>query len=155
MEKGRTFETVVGVFVLIVASFFFYYVYTRSGCQSIDGYLLSAKFDKVDGLSEGSDVKIGGIRVGKIVDMSVDQDSFLAVVRIRISEKFQLPKDTSASVTSEGLLGKRYLALVPGGDDDVLKDGDEIENTSGPVDMESLIGKFVFSQNKDEKEEKD
>ncbi|MDR0581028.1 MAG: outer membrane lipid asymmetry maintenance protein MlaD [Holosporaceae bacterium] len=148
MEKGRTFESVVGVFVLIVASFFFYYVYMKSGWQSVDGYLLTAKFDKADGLAEGSDVKVSGIKVGKIVNVSIDPTSFLAVVKFTVLEGLRLPNDTSANVSSDGLLGKRYLSLTPGGNDASLKGGDEIENTSGPVDIESLIGKFVFSQNK-------
>ncbi|MDR2646398.1 MAG: outer membrane lipid asymmetry maintenance protein MlaD [Holosporaceae bacterium] len=148
MEKGRTFESVVGVFVLIIASFFFYYVYMKSGWQSVDGYLLTAKFDKADGLIEGGDVKVSGIKVGKIVGVSIDPTSFLAVVKFTVLEGLKLPNDTSASVSSDGLLGKKYLSLTPGGNDAFLKGGDEIGNTSGPVDIESLIGKFIFSQNK-------
>jgi phospholipid/cholesterol/gamma-HCH transport system substrate-binding protein len=148
MEKSQTFESVVGVFVLIVASFFFYCVYMKSGWQNVDGYLLTAKFDKADGLIEGSDVKVSGIKVGKIVNVSIDPTSFLAVVKFTVGEGLRLPSDTSATVSSDGLFGKRYLSLTPGGNDAYLKGGDEIENTSGSVDIESLIGKFVFSQNK-------
>ncbi|MDR2724145.1 MAG: outer membrane lipid asymmetry maintenance protein MlaD [Holosporaceae bacterium] len=149
MEKGRTFETIVGIFVLIIAIFFFYYVCTKSGWQSSDGYLLVAKFDKADGLTEGSDVKISGIKVGKIVDLHVDPDSFFAVVKFYVNKKMKLPRDTSAVIASDGLLGKRYLSLAPGGDKDSLKSGDEIESTTGPMDIESLIGKFMFSRDKE------
>jgi phospholipid/cholesterol/gamma-HCH transport system substrate-binding protein len=148
MEKDRAFETVVGFLVLIVVIFFFNYVYIKSGWQSADGYLLAAKFDRADGLTEGGDVKISGIKVGKIEDMEVDPESFFAVVKFRVSKKLRLPRDTCASVSSEGLLGGKYLSLIPGCDEKMLGDGDEIENTTGAMNLETLIGKFVFSREK-------
>lgn len=151
MEKGRTFETVVGLLVLVTAIMFSYYVYTKTSWHSMDSYVLSANFDKADGLSEGGDVKISGIKVGKIIDTSVDPVSFSAVVRFCVSKSIKLPVDTSANVASDGLFGGRYLSLVPGGNEELLKEGDTIESTIGPIDLESLIGKFLF-QNKDSEE---
>lgn len=151
MEKGRIFETVVGFLVLVTAILFSYYVYTKTSWQGMDSYVLSANFDKADGLSEGGDVKISGIKVGKIIDATVDPSSFSAVVRFCVSKSIKLPVDTSANVASDGLFGGKYLSLVPGGEEELLKEGDKIENTVGPVDLESLIGKFVF-QNKDDAE---
>lgn len=151
MEKGRVFETVVGIFVLIVAASFFYFVYTKSSWKSIDGYELIAKFDKVDGLAEGSDVKISGIRVGKVDSMEVDPKTFFAVVKFHIFNTVKLPADTSASIISDGLFGNKYLSLSPGGSDETLSNGDEIEMTTGSVDLSSLISKFVLSDKKDEK----
>ncbi|MDR0968320.1 MAG: outer membrane lipid asymmetry maintenance protein MlaD [Holosporaceae bacterium] len=148
MEKGRAFETIVGVFVLAVAIFFFDYVYKRSGWQGADGYELIARFDKADGLSEGVDVKISGVKVGKIISVSVEPESFFAVVKFYVSKNLKLPKDSSASVASDGLFGGKYLSLTPGGETEFLKENDEIENTSGPINLESLIGKFVFSNDK-------
>ncbi len=154
MEKGRTFETVVGFLVLIVAVFFFNYVYTKTGWQGLDTYTLTAKFDKADGLAEGGDVKISGIKVGKIISTEVDPSTFFAVIKFYVSKDIKLPKDSSANVTSDGLFGGKYLSLTPGGEEETLKEGDEIENTTGPINLESLIGKFVFSQDK-EKEKKE
>jgi phospholipid/cholesterol/gamma-HCH transport system substrate-binding protein len=152
MEKSRTFEMVVGFFVLAIALGFFDYIYTRSGHGHKAGYTLTARFEKADGLSEGSDVKISGIRVGEIVEMKVDPESFLAVVKFSVPDDLKFPADTSASVSSDGLFGGKYLALIPGGSDELLSENDEIENTSGPINIESLIGKFVLSQqNKEEK----
>jgi phospholipid/cholesterol/gamma-HCH transport system substrate-binding protein len=146
MEKGRTFETVVGLFVLIVTVVFSNYVYVKSGWQTSSGCVFSAKFDKADGLSEGTDVKISGIRVGKIINMTLDPQNFMAVIKFNVVGDVKLPKDTSASVQSDGLFGGKYLSLSPGGEDENLKDGDMIENTSGPLNLETLIGKFLFSK---------
>jgi phospholipid/cholesterol/gamma-HCH transport system substrate-binding protein len=153
MEKGRTFETIVGFFVLLVALFFFCFVYNRSNWQGVDGYMLTAKFDRADGLSEGIDVKISGGRVGKVSSVSVDPRSFLAIVEFYVSNNINLPQDSSASVSSDGLFGGKYLSLTPGGEEATIPEGGEIENTVGPTNLESLIGKFMLSKNSDEHEE--
>ena len=146
MEKGRIFETVVGVFVLIVTVCFFNFVYTKSGWRSVDGYVLSARFDKADGLSEGIDVKVSGVRVGKIDSIEVDPKTFFAIVKFHISKDIKLPTDTRAAVSSDGLFGGKYLSLIPGGEEETLNDGDEIENTTGAINLETIISKFMFSK---------
>ena len=146
MEKGRIFETVVGVCVLIIAACFFNFVYTKSSWRSIDGYVLKAKFDRADGLTEGTDVKISGVRVGKIDNIEVDPKTFFAVVTFHISKDIKVPVDSSASVTSDGLFGGKYLSISPGGEDETLKNGEEIERTTGLINLEGLIGKFLFSK---------
>ncbi len=151
MEKGRIFETVVGIFVLIVTVVFFNFVYSKSSWRSIDGYVLTARFDRVDGLSEGTDVKVSGIRVGKIDSLEVDPKTFFAVVKFHIFNHIKLPTDTSAVVSTDGLFGGKYLSLVPGGEDEYLKNGDEIEHTTGPISLETIVGKFLCSDDKDKK----
>lgn len=151
MEKGRIFETVVGIFVLIVTVGFFNFVYSKSSWRSIDGYVLTARFDRVDGLAEGTDVKVSGIRVGKIDSLEVDPKTFFAVVKFHIFNYIKLPTDTSAVVSTDGLFGGKYLSLVPGGEDEYLKNGDEIEHTTGPISLETIVGKFLFSDDKEKK----
>lgn len=146
MEKGRIFETVVGICVLIISACFFNFVYMKSSWGSIDGYVLKAKFDRADGLTEGTDVKISGVRVGKIDSIEVDPKSFLAVVTFHISKDIKIPVDSAAGVTSDGLFGGKYLSISPGGEDETLKNGEEIERTTGPINLEGLIGKFLFSK---------
>ncbi len=153
MEKGRTFETVVGVFVLIITVCFFYFVYSKSSWKSVDGYKLVARFDRVDGLSEGTDVKISGIRVGKIDSLEVDLNTFFAIVKFHVFDHIKLPIDTSASVSTDGLFGGKYLSLSAGGSEEYLQDGDEIEHTTGPVNLETIVSKFLFSDNKKKEDE--
>lgn len=148
MEKGRKFEIIVGFFVLIVAIFFFNYVYQKSGWDKSKGYVLNAVFENADGLAEGVDVKISGVRVGKIIKTTINPETFMANVEFYISHDIVLPKDSTATIKSEGLLGSRYLAILPGIDDDTLKENDTILNTSGGIDLSSLIGQFMFSKDK-------
>lgn len=153
MEKGRTFETTVGICVLVLAAWFFNYTYTKSGCRTVNVYKLTATFDKVDGLSEGCDVKLNGIKVGKVTKMHLDPKNFMAKVTIQLSNEIRIPKDSSASVTSEGLFGGKYLALTPGVEDETLPENSEIIETTGPTNMESLISNYLFSSDKNSSNE--
>jgi phospholipid/cholesterol/gamma-HCH transport system substrate-binding protein len=143
--SGNLVESMIGAVVLLVAGAFLAFAYTSSGAQAIHGYELIAKFDRIDGLSPGNDVKLSGIKIGTIIEQSLDPDTFFAVVRMEIDSAIRLPDDSSAKITSEGLLGGNYLALEPGGSDELLEAGDEIYITQGSVDLLGLISQAVFS----------
>lgn len=139
-------ETLLGAVVLIVAVGFLAFAYNSSQIQQNDGYELIARFDKVDGLEPGSDVRISGIKVGTVLDQTLDPETYRAEVRFNLREDVRLPADTSAAVVSNGLLGGKYLALVPGGDIEMLEAGDEVTLTQSAVNLEDLIGHMIFSQ---------
>jgi phospholipid/cholesterol/gamma-HCH transport system substrate-binding protein len=143
---GRSMiETVMGAVILIVAAMFLVFAYRYSNLRAVSGYEVSARFDRIDGISPGTDVRIGGIKVGTVLDQRLDSKSFLAVVRMSIDPSIKLPADTVAEVASEGLLGGRYMALIPGGADAVIQPGGEIKFTQSPVDLVQMLGKFMFS----------
>lgn len=143
-------ETLLGAVVLIVAVGFLAFAYNTSQVQQDGGYELIARFDKVDGLERGSDVRISGIKVGTVLDQTLDPETYRAEVRFSLREDIQLPADTSAAVVSNGLLGGKYLALVPGGDIEMLQPGGEVTLTQSAVNLEDLIGHMIFSQGGDE-----
>jgi phospholipid/cholesterol/gamma-HCH transport system substrate-binding protein len=143
-------ETLLGAVVLIVAVGFLAFAYNTSQVQQDGGYELIARFDKVDGLERGSDVRISGIKVGTVLDQILDPETYRAEVRFSLREDIQLPADTSAAVVSNGLLGGKYLALVPGGDIEMLQPGGEVTLTQSAVNLEDLIGHMIFSQGGDE-----
>lgn len=139
-------ETLLGAIVLIVALGFLLFAYKSSQVEQNGGYELIARFDKVDGLERGSDVRISGIKVGTVIDQSLDPATYRAEVRFSLRDDIQLPADTSAAVVSNGLLGGKYLALVPGGDIEMLEPGGEVILTQSAVNLEDLIGHMIFSQ---------
>jgi phospholipid/cholesterol/gamma-HCH transport system substrate-binding protein len=139
-------ETVLGAVVLLVAIGFFGWAYGRSNVGDPGGYTLVAKFDRVDGLGNGADVRVSGIKVGKVLSQRLDPQTYRAEVRFSVMSDVQLPTDSSAAVVSSGLLGGKYLALVPGADDAMLKDGAELTLTQSSVNLEDLIGRYIFSQ---------
>lgn len=139
-------ETLLGAVVLIVAVVFLAFAYSSSRVGTQGGYELVAQFDRVDGLEPGSDVRISGIKVGSVIDQQLNPQTFRAEVRFSMRDDVELPSDTSAAVVSNGLLGGKYLALVPGGDEEVLAHGDEVTLTQSAVNLEDLIGHMIFSQ---------
>lgn len=145
--KGRSaLEVVTGAGVLLVAAIFLFYAIAHGGRGAQpDGMTLTAQFDRIDGLVNGADVRIAGVKVGSVVGSSIDPTSFNAVVSMRVDRSLRLPSDSSAEVSSDGLLGGKYLSIVPGGADRVLADGGRITETQGSVSLESLLGRFIFS----------
>ncbi len=138
-------ETVMGAVVLVVAALFLFFAYTRTQTRTVTGYDVSARFERVDGLRTGGDVRISGIKVGTVTSQSLDPQTFLAVVHLTIDPSIKLPVDTIATITSTGLLGENYLALVPGNDEEYIKQGGVISQTEPPINIFSLINKFVGS----------
>jgi phospholipid/cholesterol/gamma-HCH transport system substrate-binding protein len=145
---GNLVETLIGAVVLVVAAFFLFFAYSTADVRAPDGYPIIAKFDRVDGLAVGADVRLSGIKIGTVTKQSLDTQTFLAVVQLNVASNVQLPADTSAKIATEGLLGGNYLALEPGGSEDNLKPGEEIKYTQGSVDLMSLIGQAIFSSTK-------
>ncbi len=138
-------ETILGALVLLVAIGFVAYAYTTSDVADPGGYRLTAEFDRIDGLTVGSPVKISGIKVGEVLSQRLDPQTYQAVLTFSVASEVELPTDSSASVVSESLLGGRYLDLQPGAEIDLLGDGGEITFTQSSINLEDLIGRFVFS----------
>ena len=138
-------ETLLGALVLLVAAGFLFWAYTRSEAGNPGGYTLVAEFDRADGLEIGSDVRISGIKVGSVVSTALDPQSYRAEVRFSVRDGVELSEDSSASINSTSLLGGKYLALIPGGSEDVLRDGGQINFTQSSVNFEDLIGQYIFS----------
>lgn len=142
---GKTLlETLIGALVLVVAIAFITMAYTRSDVKTVKGYTALAQFTAIDGLDVGDDVSISGIKVGSVTDQTLDYDYFRAIVHMSIDPAVELPEDTTAAVVSEGLLGGKYVALEPG-DDELITDSGEITLTQSSVNLESLLGKFIYS----------
>jgi phospholipid/cholesterol/gamma-HCH transport system substrate-binding protein len=138
-------ETILGAVVLIVAIGFLAWAYSRSNLTSTGGYTLNAAFDRADGLDVGSDVRISGIKVGTVLSQRLDPKTFRADVSFSVQDSIELPRDTSAAIVSASLLGGKYLTLTPGGDDEILKDGQTITITQSAINLEDLIGQYIFS----------
>ncbi len=145
MARRNAAEIAAGLLVLVVAIGFLAYALATSGAASVPGYRLSAQFDRIDGLSVGSDVRMAGVKVGAVVSTGIDPKSYLAVVGFTVQNDIKLPSDSSAAVASDSLLGGKYLALVPGGNDQMLAAGGRVTVTQSSVSLEDLLGKFIFS----------
>ena len=137
-------ETIMGTIVLGIAVAFIVFAYTRSSVATVTGYEIQAKFTRIDGLVNGADVRVGGIKVGSVVEQNLDPVTYQAIVRMSIAEEVGLPMDSTAAVVSDGLLGGKYVNLEPGGADDMMSPGHTIVYTQSSIMIEQLIGQFVF-----------
>ena len=146
--RNQAFETIIGLAVLIVGLGFLYFAVGRTDIAGVEGYTVTAEFARIDGISPGSDVRISGVKVGTINTLTLDPDSYLAVLSLTIRDDVSLPTDTLAKIESEGLLGGQYLALEPGADEAVLADGDKLTYTQSSPSLSELLGQAVFSSDK-------
>lgn len=143
--SNNAIETVMGGVVLAAAAGFLYFAYDKSNVKPVSGYALTASFSNISGISAGSPVRIGGIKVGVVEDLALNKENYQAVAKVRIEDGIKIPRDSSAAVQSTGLIGEKFMSIEPGGDEDSLKDGEKIAFTQPSVNLEEMIGKFVFS----------
>lgn len=111
-----------------------------------NGYTVYARFTSIAGLRAGADIEIAGVRVGRVAAISLDQTRDMALVSLHVNNGVELYDDALASVRTSGLIGDKYILLSPGGAGDPLHDGDELSDTESALDLESMIGKFIFGK---------
>jgi phospholipid/cholesterol/gamma-HCH transport system substrate-binding protein len=144
--KKTSIEAAVGVFLLI-GIICVGYLSIRLGKMEWTGdkyYPLFARFQSVSGLIVGAHVELAGVHVGKVDSITLDPKMLVAVVELKIQKNLKLSDDVIASVKTSGLIGDKYIELVPGNSDRILKPGGLITETESAVNLESLISKYVF-----------
>ncbi|GAA0354532.1 outer membrane lipid asymmetry maintenance protein MlaD [Bowmanella denitrificans] len=154
--NSRKIEVLVGLFVALAAAALIMLalkVADRGLSGNGETYILKAKFDNIGGLKVRSPVKVGGVVIGRVGNISLDDDDFTPVVTLIIGKEFdKFPQTSSVSILTSGLLGEQYVGLQPGfmlDENDVLKPGQYIEDTKSALVLEDLIGQFLFSRNND------
>ena len=145
----KKIEILVGLFMAIGLVALFMLAMKVSNLNIYDddtGYEITANFENVSGLKVKSPVTMSGVRIGRVSDITFDAERFEAIVKIRIETKYNtLPKDTTASIYTAGLLGEKYVGLEAGGDEENLKDKDKLKLTQSSLVLEKLISRFVDS----------
>lgn len=138
-------ELLAGFAVIIVAVLFLLYALRGAGEISSGGYVLRAQFGSIGGLTVGSNVKIGGVVVGRVAAETLNAATYAAEVTMTMDTRIKIPTDSSAAIASDGLLGGPYISISPGGSDEMMKPGSSFEVTQSAINIEDLIGKFIFS----------
>lgn len=148
MER-TTIDLWVGIFVaaglaaLLVLAL---KVGNMSSFNSAGSYTVQAEFENIGGLKVRAPVKSSGVVVGRVVEIGFDNQRYEAKVVMKIDQRYQFPKDTSASIMTSGLLGEQYIGLEAGGEEAKLKDGEKIKLTQSAVVLENLIGQFLYGK---------
>jgi phospholipid/cholesterol/gamma-HCH transport system substrate-binding protein len=139
-EAGR--ETLIGTCVMVVGCIVLALSYGGGGGPSRPGYDLVARFNKAEGVVVGSDVRLSGMSVGTVTAQALDE-RYRAVLTLRVTSGTHLPSDSAALIQTDGLLGTKFVALQPGGEDALLKDGDEFKYTQDSISLESILSLIV------------
>ncbi|MBE0452582.1 outer membrane lipid asymmetry maintenance protein MlaD [Roseovarius autotrophicus] len=137
-------EILVGGLVLVVAVGFLVYAGKTTGMTGGGGdYSLTASFRSADGVSVGTDVRLAGVKVGRVADLRLDPETYRAKAVFTVRNGINVPDDSAVAISSEGLLGGNYVEILPGGSPFHFEAGDEIEFTQGSISLVSLLMKFV------------
>ena len=150
MKSSKTTELMVGMFIAAGTAALFVLAMRVSNLSSFDAgdtYRLTARFENIGGLKVRSAVTVGGVRVGRVSGIDYDTEHFQAVGTMDVESKYKgFPDDTAASIYTAGLLGEQYVSLEPGGSEEVLKNGSQIELTQSALVLEKLVSKFLFDK---------
>ena len=142
--RRNAVETVLGAVVLMVAGVFVYFAYSTAEVGTKPGYQVKASFLNLGGLSNGSDVRISGVKVGRVIGLSLDPDTFDAVMTMTVSHDVELPVDSVASIASAGPLGGKYVRLDPGTSSEFIEPGGAVAETRGFRSLEDQVGEIIF-----------
>ena len=148
MER-TTLDLWVGIFVVggIAALVMLAMKVGNLGTYNVsEAYQVHAYFSNIGGLKPKASIKSAGVLVGRVTDISLDIDRYEARVTMSLDKRYQFPKDTAAKILTSGLLGEQYIGFDVGGDEAMLKNGDEVKMTQSAVVLEDLIGKFIYSK---------
>lgn len=140
-------ETIIGAGVLLAAALFLVFLSQNTGlaARNSGDYAVIAQFRSAEGVVVGSDVRLGGVKVGTVTDLTLDPETYLAVTHMVIEDQIKIPDDSEAIVASEGLLGGAFIELSPGGSEFMLADGEEILSTQGAVSLLDLLVRYATS----------
>lgn len=139
-------EFYTGLFI-IFGLFCFSYVALSLGGLRIFGdsrYILYADFQSTSGIKPGAVVEIAGVQVGNATDLQLKDNRARLV--LRINKDVKVPVDSIAAIRTRGLIGEKFVKITPGGDNELLKSGQEISETESVVDLEEMIGKFIYDK---------
>lgn len=149
--REQALETIVGAGVVAAAIGFLVFAFTSvREASASSGYPVVAKFERIDGVTVGSDVRLSGVKVGAVSNIALDPDTYQAKVGLTIASNVKLPSDSIAKISTDGLLGGAYVSLEPGSETEMLKSGSEFEYTRGSVDLLTVLMQVVGSSGKSE-----
>ncbi len=150
MSHNNT-EILVGGAVLAAAIAFAVYAGQATGLSGTpQGYALNASFRSLEGVGVGTDVRLAGVKIGSVTEVVLNPVTFRADTEFSVINGLEIPDDSAAVISSEGLLGGNFLEIMPGGSPFNFAPGDDIEDTQGAVSLISLMLKFVSGSGSDE-----
>ncbi len=148
MQSQKTMDTLVGLLLLAAIISLTILAFKVSGLTSFfkpEGYKVTVLFDDIGQLKVRAPVKIGGVKIGDVVNINLDPTTYRAVVTLYIDKRVNdIPDDSSVSILTAGLLGDNYIEITPMYSKTYLKDGSEVQDSHSAMILEKLIGQLLF-----------
>jgi phospholipid/cholesterol/gamma-HCH transport system substrate-binding protein len=146
--KKENFEMTVGLFLILGLVCFSYLAIKMGGVDFFgsDSYMVKARFNSISGLKEGASVEMAGVKVGKVISIQFDPDEYDAIVQLNINNGIKLQEDSIASIRTSGIIGDKFVKLTPGGAEEFVEPGSEIEETESAISLEELVSKYIFEK---------
>lgn len=151
----KTIDVWVGLFVLLGLAALLFLAFQAGNMRTLSfgqTYSITGRFDNIGGLKPQAPVKSAGVVVGRVGEITFDDKSFQASVRLDMDTEYKFPKDSSLKILTAGLLGEQYIGIEAGGDEQNLAEGDRINRTQSAAVLEDLINQFIYSKAAEGKE---
>ncbi len=143
MDRKSILHISTGAATVAVLGLLFLFGYRTPVAEGNAGYIVSAEFEAIDGISAGSTVVLAGMPVGRVSDVRLNPENNHPILGISLSDGIEIPYDSSIKIVSDGLAGAKYLKIVPGAEFEMLEPGDPFEYTQSSVLFEELLEKVI------------
>lgn len=143
-------ETIIAGLVLVVGLGFLVYVLDSTEQERFAGYALHARFEDAPALKRGAEVRIAGVRVGRVTGVALDRKRFDVLVDFEVAEQVKLPTDSQVVIGFDGVVGDAVLILKPGQESAVLQPGERVRRSVSPVNIVDQLGRFIFAGQADD-----
>jgi phospholipid/cholesterol/gamma-HCH transport system substrate-binding protein len=144
-ERKRNFYVGIFVIITLICTGYLLMAVGELSRYFKDRYTVYGYFSSVSGLKKGASVDLAGVRVGNVSSIGIDAEYLVAKVILEIDSHIKISEDSIAAIRTAGIIGEKFIEILPGGSDIMLAHGDEVENTESALDIESLIRNYIFS----------
>ena len=146
MNKKISFEFIIGLLILIITLIFFFYFSLKidyfDNSKKIN---LNSNFFDIGDLTVGADVKTKGVKIGEVIEISLDGDSYMAIVKSSLNYDFKIPLDSEFKIANNGFIGSPYIEVTMGINEQYYQNNDLTENNVDAVSLEEIINSFIFN----------
>ena len=146
MNKKISFEFIVGLLILIITFVsFFYFALKIDYFDSSNKFNLNSKFFDIGGLTVGADVKSKGVKIGEVIKITLDDGSYMALVKSSLNNNLKIPIDSEVKIANNGFIGSPYVEITMGNNELFFQNNDITENNVDAVSLEEIINNFIFN----------
>ena len=145
MNKNINFEFILGLFILIISIIcIFYYTSKINIFSKVDTFQVNSSFFDIGNTTIGNDVKINGVKVGEVIDIKLDQESYMAVITSSVEKNIEIPDDSVFKISNNGFIGSSHIEIQLGNSEEMLKNNDYSNNNIDAISLEEIINNFIF-----------